>query len=253
MTDAKKNTKTSVDETDSQDMFDLALKTYFHQQHDPVSPTAEELAELRRLPKEQPPSRVEPSGQPMERLRRLLLLWVPVALTASLMMVWGVSLWGGNQTVLRPKGASWQFLYARRGTSKGHQLLTQEMKNGIVLRPKDLIQFAYQFSQPTYVAIVGINEQGKIYTLLDDGKKHSLLVAKGRSALPQEKGEVRAFELDDYLGKERFFVLTSAKKIAVAMFTEKLSQAWKQKPTLDSLPELSGPWNVASVWVQKKR
>lgn len=252
MAESKKNKQTSVDETDSPDMLELALHSFYQKQHEHIGPTPEEMEALRQLRRDHAQDNLETTQSSTSILYRWFL-WFPTLAAASLAFLWWVPQWTSPQTVLRAKGVSWQFLYARKGNAKGPRLLTREIKNGTVLHPNDLIQFAYQFSQPTHVAIVGMTEQGKSYILLDNGKKYSLLVPKGKGALPQENGQVRAFELDRYLGKERFFVVTSSKPFSLQRFQQKLQEAWKKNHRLAKMSDVPGPWRVSSVWIHKRR
>ncbi len=252
MAESKKNKQTSVDETDPPDMLDLALHSFYQKQHEHIGPTAEDMEALRQLRRDH--AQESPvTKQTSTSILHRWFLWLPTLAAASLALVWWVPQWTSPPLVLRAKGVSWQFLYARKGNAKGPRLLTREIKSGAALHPKDLIQFAYQFSQSTHVAIVGMTEQGKSYILLDNGKQHSLLVPKGKGALPQENGQVRAFELDSYLGKERFFVVTSSKSFSLQRFQQKLQDAWKKTHRLAKLSDVPGPWRVSSVWIHKRR
>ena len=183
----------------------------------------------------------------------LVLRWGPLTALASLMALVWMSWPSNTQPILIPKGNLWRILYAHEQAEPGAQLQTQELKNGTRLYPKDMIQFAYKIDKPTYVLIVGMNDQGTIYPLVQEASGGSLLLKPGKGAFPRQRGSVKSFRLDRYIGQERFFVVSSLKPFRYARLKQALHTHWnKQSRNLRALENVPGPWSTYTVHFLKR-
>lgn len=125
---------------------------------------------------------------------------------------------------------------------------TRVTQAGTTLRTGDLIQFTYTFSTPVYLVIGGMNEQGAFFPLVATKQQTSLKVAAGAGTFPRRQ----AFQLDRYIGKERYFVVWSTRPFAWKTVTQKLTTQWrKQKKNILQPFALKKPWHIHSVWIQK--
>ena len=116
-----------------------------------------------------------------------------------------------------PKSAnvSVRMLHFQRGAV--HSQWTQQ---GERLQPGDLIQFSYKASAPFHMMIVSLNKKGTLSVIEPLGKKKSLAMAAGNGDLPEDE----SLELDDELGAEWIFAVTSDKPFTLKQIQKELSR-----------------------------
>jgi len=225
--------------------FEQDLKAYFDELREgqKVSPAFRQR--LRELP-----DVAEEAASPDHREGWLMRLWwLPAPISALTLLV--ALLWQPAAPTLPPtliaKGVSWRILCAqpRQGKTKG--MLAQELKPGQRLRPGALVQFEYRTSQPIYALIVGINQTGQVYPLVQRKDGHSIRLSRGSGVLPRQGGQARAFKLDRYIGQERFLIAYAARAFTYEALRSAIRRVWKRKPSLTSLEQLPGPWQTTST------
>jgi len=131
----------------------------------------------------------------------------------------------------------------------GHYEKTQEVQDGQVLYPEDVVQFSYKTTQPKTLMIVGINAQGEVFPLILSSQKTSVTLKTLFGTLP--KG--RSFFMDDYVGQERYFVITSSKTFTWQAVQKALKGSWQTHKDLKKLKELPGPWEIRTWWLTKRK
>lgn len=117
------------------------------------------------------------------------------------------------------------------------------------LIPGDLIQFGYVIPRSRHIMIAAINEQGNTFLLVHHQKKSIRLHAL-RGNLPSSS----SFLMDDYIGKERYFVVASTKPFVWSSLKRALEKGWRgNNRNLDRFTSLKGPWSVVSFLIVKKK
>ncbi|TNE44378.1 MAG: DUF4384 domain-containing protein [Deltaproteobacteria bacterium] len=215
-----------------------------------VSPNL--LARLHRLPDEHPHSNDSSSH---EGFAGLWFWRVFAGLSTACVVLFGVWVLRSTSTsdsIFTPKGFHWNMLYAHtHGSSKG-TLSTCKARNGEVLHPDDVVQFTYKLSKPAYVVVAGLTQKGDIYPLVLGQNKQSAKAEAGKGVFPRRGARVKSFQLDGYLGFERFFFIVSSKPVAWNTIKGFLSKAWSQQKDVRRLRPASKQWKVESVWIHKK-
>lgn len=107
------------------------------------------------------------------------------------------------------KGFPIEMLHAhRKGSTSSNQFTpARHTQNGSVLFPGDVIQFKYEFLQPTHMMIVSLNQRGEVFPFVPLNGKESIRVPAGTGTLPKRLSLI----LDGYTGPERFFFFGSRK------------------------------------------
>lgn len=153
---------------------------------------------------------------------------------------------------IRSKGAVWRVLYAHQ-TSQPKNIRTQTLHDGASMYPGDFIQFVYTFSVSQFVQIIGVNQKGRVYKLFPTYQVVATKMPRGRGSLPRKQGREGSFLLDDYLGWERFFILTSDKPFSFSQVKKAVLKAWLAAGRdLHNLKVLDGPWQSDSYLIQKR-
>lgn len=189
--------------------------------------------------------------------------WLPFGAIASTMAVIVLMIWLGplgesNRVPKRApehvmKGSSLDvvMLHARARPNKPRVnfSFTQQTQQGSVLHPGDLVQFVVTAKQPTHLMVLSVNQKGEVFVYAPFKGKTSLLVEPGKSTFPRSA----AFELDDVLGWERFFVVSSSKAFALQQIQSKLKTIAKTSGTsLQASPTLPKPMQVFSTFIHKR-
>jgi hypothetical protein len=116
------------------------------------------------------------------------------------------------------------------------------------LRPGDLIQFAYQMPTTLHLMIVGINNKGEVSAFFPLGGDKSVPMPPGKGTLPQGN----SLELDDYIGQERLFMITSTRPFSFALIKRSLQVGYlRNGRELSRFQDLPGPWQVQSILIHK--
>lgn len=225
------------------DLFEQDVQTFFKKNNQRWEVGEKGIAPLLKIPEK----------HPHPALWNRWLLWLFPAL-ASISVLFVL-----NRTqqkpdpIFVPKGDLWQVLYAHGNEHSDQSILTYELKDHAVLYPGDLVQFTYQTKQATYVMIVGMNQKGIVYPLVMSADKKSLFIQPGKGAFPQNKGIARSFRLDQYIGKERFFIVRSRKALTFQSVQESLRKAWtKAGKNLSHVTKIPAPWSIMTVFFTKQ-
>ena len=143
------------------------------------------------------------------------------------------------------KGTMLRMLHQRKGQKK-----SDWTRNGTRLKAGDFVQFAYHTTQPIFVMIVSIDGKGNVSRYIPLQQTQSVQLQPGKGSLPQKQQSV---ELDDSLGLERIFLLTSQNKFQFRDVEKAmLSEFQKQKKKLQSLTEIPGIWKVQQTLLIQK-
>lgn len=221
------------------------MRETFHQIRDLYHPPPELFARLHQIPEEHPQRRAG--------WRWLWGAMVPLMASTAvvLLAIWPPSIETKQDAGLRPKGESWRALYAHKKSTTS-QVLSQELRDGVVLHPGDLLQFTYA-SGARYAMLVGANEKGELYQLYPRGGNLAVRLNKTRGALPQEAGRSGSFRLDGYIGWERFYVLTRMTSFSFGEVRSSFRTMWLTgKHDLRTLRCIKGPWSCRSFLIQKR-
>lgn len=193
--------------------------------------------------------------------------WAPLATlgVTVLCMTWislpnpnGVSTQVGSEGRHQGKVAIWKpksrqassstilrALYFRKGSP-----YSKWAKSKQTLAPGDFLQFSLHTSLRAHAMIVGMNQKGEVYVVVPFQGKVSRVLDAGRVRLPAEG----SFELDDYLGWERFYLFTAKKSFTFQQVKGSLQRSFvasgKAIRTLRAVP---GPWDVTSLLIQKTK
>jgi hypothetical protein len=119
------------------------------------------------------------------------------------------------------------------------------------LQPGDLIQFAYQIPIEMNLMIVGINNKGEVSAFFPLGGKKSVKIRAGTGTLPNNQ---QSLELDDYIGKERLFMVTSHKSFLFKSLQHSILQsyfgAWGD---VEKMKHIEGPWQFQTLLIHKRK
>ena len=150
-------------------------------------------------------------------------------------------------TILRIKGIHFKMLHSRRLKS-GTFSPSKATKSGIVLVAGDLLQFTYHFPKRLHLIIGGINQQGETFPLVVSKKGESIQPKSLKGAFPNS----RAFKLDKYIGKERYFAVSSPKAFTWKALQKILKKRWQKDKALQHPFKLPKPWQIRSFLIIKK-
>lgn len=124
------------------------------------------------------------------------------------------------------------------------------IENGQVLHPGDLVQFVYRLPKNLHVMIISMNEQGKLSTFVPLTAKNSVLVHEGKGTLPFGG---KSLELDDYIGKERIFIVSSHQPFSLKNMNTLVKQEFIRKNRrLEYLTKFTGPWQIETILIHKR-
>lgn len=116
------------------------------------------------------------------------------------------------------------------------------------LRAGDFIQFSYTSLKPRYLMVVGMNQSGESYVMIPFSKQRSVRVHAGEGKLPTDS----SFELDDYVGLERFFCFYSSRSFSFQSVRDALRSRFEEEgKDLKKLKRVPGPWHVQSLLIHK--
>jgi hypothetical protein len=105
----------------------------------------------------------------------------------------------------RVKGLTTRLLVFRQGATT-----PEPLENGATVRPRDVVQVAYQVTDKRYGAIVSVDGRGVITRHLPRNGAHAVELTAGAPVpLPE------AYELDDAPEYERFHLVTSTRPFAL--------------------------------------
>ncbi len=154
----------------------------------------------------------------------------------------------GSQEFLA-KGWRAQMLYGRRIGSKTYSR-AKVAEGKTILSPFDTIQFSYTLSNTYFLAILGINQQGRSFSILLCKPNVGCLRKPGAGTYPEN----RSLILDEYIGEERYFVVVARTNFSWKTLKQAVEKEWKAKRRrLQHLDTIPGPWLSRSWWVEKKR
>jgi len=158
----------------------------------------------------------------------------------------------GQEQGLLAKGLDAKMLYSHRVQLVGGFAYTKPRfaKEEQTLYPSDIVQFSYRTTQSLAVMLVGLNQKGEIYILSENDTKRSVRIPPGFGSFPKKE----AFELDDFIGLERFFLIYSDNTFQFAEVKKTLREMWKAHGgDLRKLDVLNGPWGSRSFLIRKLR
>ena len=154
-----------------------------------------------------------------------------------------------HRDILVLKGWSSTMFYAKKTHNQKDPFATpKKVSDGTTLYPRDLLQFRYHATKGYHMMILGMNDKGEHFPLLASKEKKSIVLRKERGFFPQGL----SFQMDDYVGKERYFVFISNKSFGLKQAKTALSTAWKKYGSIENCKDIKGPWEVKSWWIQKK-
>lgn len=134
-------------------------------------------------------------------------------------------------------------LHFRQGSPHSNWLRSKQ-----TVAPGDFLQFSLHAQQNTHVMIVGMNEKGETYVVVPFQGKTSQMFSAGRGRLPPEG----SFELDDYVGWERFFLFSSNRPFTSAQTKRALYRSFVASgKAIRTLKDVPGPWRVSSLLIRK--
>lgn len=147
------------------------------------------------------------------------------------------------------KGWRAEMLYARYNQkAQGSYSPTQTLQQSASLSARDLIQFKYQVPKAAHMMIVGLNDKGEVFPLVVSKDKHSQKVKAGSGRFPREQ----AFQLDHYIGLERYFLVVANKRFSFQKLQSMIRKTWKEnKSDTERLNQLSQSWQIRT-WVVRK-
>jgi hypothetical protein len=123
------------------------------------------------------------------------------------------------------------------------------VRNNEILYSGDQIQFSYLFpgKNGTHIVIASLEQSGRVSVYLSGKQGQSLLVRPRKGAFP-------VWELDDTLGRERIWVLTSTKPFAVRSVKAALKRAFRRaKGVLSGIRRIDGDWQTSWTALIQKR
>lgn len=139
--------------------------------------------------------------------------------------------------------------YQRQGAavkSWGPASFTQD---GTRLAPGDLVQFRFKLKQDMHILVVSLNERGEVFPFVPLQGTQSTHVTAGVHLFPKHQ---RSLELDDTIGYERFFLLSSTKPFSLRQVKKTLLRQWsEQGRNLTQWKPRDNPWFVETVLVRK--
>jgi len=119
-----------------------------------------------------------------------------------------------------------------------------------ILYPGDLMKFSYQLSDDFQMMIVSVDQNGKVSIFVPFGERSSMLVKAGKGSLPVQEDSL---ELDDFIGKERIFVLYSKHRFWYKDVKRSLQRVFQEKKVLSKVKLIPGTWKIAkSILINKK-
>ncbi len=134
-------------------------------------------------------------------------------------------------------------LHFRQGSPHSSWLRSKQ-----AVAPGDLLQFSLHAQQNTHVMIVGMSEKGETYVVVPFQGKASQLFPAGRGRLPPEG----SFELDDYVGWERFYLFASDRPFTSVQAKRALQRSFVASgKAIRTLRDVPGPWRVSSLLIRK--
>lgn len=151
-------------------------------------------------------------------------------------------LWAKGSWQVELYAISYQTRYKRKILVRQHDLLFEG----------DQIQFVVRGDAGSrlHLLIVSTNKQGKHAVYISEKERHSAVVLGSgqRQNLP-------VLELDDYVGRETIFVLSSHKRFSVQQVKQALDRAYKGAgKMLEQMSVPQGPWTVLqAISIQKKK
>lgn len=125
------------------------------------------------------------------------------------------------------------------------------VRPGQVLHPGDFVQFRYSAPRPLHIMIVSLNNKGEVFAFHPfQGKRSSKMTPGEQRSIPT-KG---SFELDDYLGPERFFIVISRRSFPFSLVKKILTHAYKvSKGKIERIQRIPGPWRAHTILIKKVR
>jgi len=151
-----------------------------------------------------------------------------------------------------PKAFPVQMYHAYRIENMGllGHTQAQPTRDQQVLRPSDWIQFRYRSRSSLHLMVVGLNQKHELFAYLPLQGTHSLQLSAGEGRLPE-----KALELDDILGQEVFFLITSSKPFSFTAVKEQvLKRLQTSQGNLENLRNFThSSWDIKTILIQKKR
>jgi len=138
-----------------------------------------------------------------------------------------------------------QMLHYRLGEKR-----SRWTREGEVLHPGDLVQFEYNVSKPLQLMIVSVNQKGEFSVYAPLGGKRSLKLPGTKGTFPERT----SIELDESIGTERLWMLTSTKVLTKESVLRAVMKSYKRaKGDLKNLGELVGHWHSDSILIVKRK
>ncbi|MEM1008979.1 MAG: hypothetical protein AAGJ35_08220 [Myxococcota bacterium] len=139
---------------------------------------------------------------------------------------------------------TWTMLFAHH-----HKKQSRPLQDRQVLHPNDLLQLAYQAPNTIYFVVASVNQNGNVSILIPSPHTvHASSLTQGQGAFPKQG----AWELDQYLGPERFFVFFSERSFSTQRVKHALQRAYQHTAQISHLKEVKGPW-LSRSWLIHKR
>ncbi|MCB9641852.1 MAG: DUF4384 domain-containing protein [Myxococcales bacterium] len=134
-------------------------------------------------------------------------------------------------------------------TKQGNDIRPALVTSRQVLHPGDFVQFRYSAPKTLHMMIVSLNSKGEVFAFLPfQGSQSTQVQAGQKRTLPAES----SYELDDYLGWERFFLVASERPFAFAALKTKVLQAYKRASNkVERVGSIEGSWLVFTMLVKK--
>ncbi|TNE44742.1 MAG: DUF4384 domain-containing protein [Deltaproteobacteria bacterium] len=175
--------------------------------------------------------------------------WLPAGGFLSAIAVISLVFWLGPQTppdrVMKGSAPDTIMLHAYATAPKA----PQRTRNGTVLHPGDFVQFVVQAEQPAHVMVLSLNQKGEIFVYAPFKGQASISLSPGKRTFPSSA----AFELDNLLGWERFFVVSSQQSFTLEQIEPILRKAVKEGgATAQAQLAYPTPWHVQSTFIQKQ-
>lgn len=242
-------------ETNDDKLFLEGLDNEYGHKRDLFLATPDLYQKLLALPQEHPEQHkqeTQDTSTPTSWWKWLSLPVLAAAACAVAFVIWKSPNSSFQPDVLTPKGVSWSMLYAHAHPGQTKGMLSHKAQNGTVLAPNDFIQFSYLVPKTLYVMVAGINQRGQRYILIHNNNQ-SVRVRPGKGFFPTQNGKVKSFQLDDFIGLERFLFVASYKPFSWKVLQQEIQKSWlQQNQDIQKFKLSSKAWLYRSIWIRKQ-
>ncbi|MEM1009969.1 MAG: zf-HC2 domain-containing protein [Myxococcota bacterium] len=131
--------------------------------------------------------------------------------------------YASKETKLVAKGTMFRMLYSKPKSNGRGYTKTHVLKDGMILSPRDLVQFTYTLPYEAHLMIVGLNREGEVFPVLTK-QQSSLVQPAGTMVYPQ----AGSFTMDDYLGEEKYFLFVQKAAFSFQQIRRLLKKRYKR-------------------------